>query len=160
MYFPQSRNPWPWAIALTFVLFISAQMLMIRLAVRDFEGPDSVQYYKMGLEYSQEIKRQKLQRELGWQLKSNLNPPVRPGANWAWQGRMLDKQGQVLQGELWISFKRPATKAHDQKVQALWDGTHFNATWNAEPGPWVVEYEFTTERLVWKRSQRCIVEKS
>ncbi|MFN8613611.1 MAG: FixH family protein [Vulcanimicrobiota bacterium] len=139
-------KPWPTAIVLALATFISIQLSLVRLAARGFEGPDDVNYYKMGLEYSKELERQKVQRRNGWHLEVLQRTPL--------QCRILDRVGNPLQGQLDVAFKRPATRSQDQAVQAQAQGGAYRADWKPVAGPWLVDFHFASQGQEFRSRQR------
>jgi nitrogen fixation protein FixH len=141
------QNPWPYGLAAALGLFVAVQMAFVRIATRGFEGPDNVQYYRMGIQYSEEVRRQQLQRELGWHLESSVEPG-------RFRARMLDASGKPLDGKMTVKFRRPVTKKNDQQLlTTVKDGYH-HADWQSSPGQWVIEVQFEQGRLVWKGERR------
>ncbi|MBX3172353.1 MAG: FixH family protein [Candidatus Eremiobacteraeota bacterium] len=137
---------WPAAIVISLGLFVSVQIGLVRLAARGFEGPDDVNYYKMGLEYSRELERQQVQRRNGWRLEVLRRSPL--------QCRLLDRQGQPLLGRLEVAFKRPATRRQDQRLEADLRGGLYEARWQPVSGPWLVDFQFEREGQVFRSRQR------
>lgn len=137
---------WPIAIVLSLALFISVQIGLIRIATSGFEGPDDVNYYKMGLEYSRELERQKVQRRNGWRLEVLQRAPL--------QCRMLDRLGQPLEGHLEVVFKRPATRSQDQKLQPTRSQGLYQVAWRTDSGPWLVDFQFDREGQIFRSRQR------
>ncbi len=137
---------WPAAIITSLAVFVSVQIGLVRLAASGFEGPDDVNYYKMGLEYSQELERQKVQRRTGWHLEVLQRAPL--------QCRMLDRQGQPLEGGLEVTFKRPATRSQDQKLVASGTRGVYAGRWRPDSGPWLVDFQFDCQGQVFRARQR------
>ena len=140
---------WPAAIVISLAVFISVQIGLVRLAASGFEGPDDVNYYKMGLEYSRELERQKVQRRTGWQLEVLQRSPL--------QCRMLDRQGQPLAGRLEVTFKRPATRSQDQKLVASDRPGGFAGNWQPAAGPWLVDFQFVCQGQTFRARQRWVM---
>lgn len=141
------KNPWPYGLAGALGLFVVVQIAFVRIATRGFEGPDNVQYYRMGIQYSDEIRRQKLQRELGWELETSVEPGH-------FRARMLDAQGKPLHGAMILKFRRPVTKKDDQLITATLRDGWYEAEWQTSPGQWVIEIHFEQGRHVWKGERR------
>ncbi len=139
-------KPWPTAIVLSLAIFVSLQLWLVRLAAHGFEGPDDVNYYKMGLEYSRELERQKVQRRNGWRLEVLQRAPL--------QCRVLDRQGRPLEGELEVLFKRPATRSQDQILQAAPANGAYQAQWRPVTGPWLVDFHFKSQGQDFRARQR------
>jgi nitrogen fixation protein FixH len=144
------NNWWPYGIVTAFVLFIGVQIALIRIAASGFEGPDRVDYYRLGLEYNQELRRQQLQKESGWHLDSQLQPGT-------FRARMLDREGKPVVGTMKVTFRRPVTKKEDQLVVATLVGGTYVAHWNATPGQWVLDVRFQSARYEWVGQQRTVV---
>lgn len=146
MSFLNSPRIWPIGIILSLSIFVIFQISLVRLASSGFEGPDDVQYYKMGLEYSREVERQHHQRINGWQLQVLQQQPLRC--------RMLDRQGHALDGEMKVRFKRPATQSQDQRQLASRDGQDYLVTWQPKPGQWLVDFDFQSGGQIFRRQLR------
>ncbi len=162
MLYPEGRrprNPWPWGLGLCFAGFISLQIGLVRLASAGFEGPDQVHYYRMGLEHSKELQRQKAQRELGWKLEVAFPESLESGAR-HWRTRMIDRQGRPVDGRLSLRFKRPATKTQDFQIDATSEAGALVSQFTLAPGWWVVELEFLSEHHKWLQHQRCHVQEN
>ena len=139
-------KPWPTAIVLSLAIFVSVQLSLVRLAAQGFEGPDDVNYYKMGLEYSRELERQKVQRRNGWRLEVVQKAPL--------QCMVLDRQGRPLEGELQVVFKRPATRSQDQSLPAPLSNGAYQAQWHPVTGPWLVDFHFKSQGQDFRARQR------
>ncbi|MBN9420661.1 MAG: FixH family protein [Candidatus Eremiobacteraeota bacterium] len=137
---------WPAAVILSLSVFVSIEIGLVRLAARGFEGPDDVNYYKMGLEYSRELERQKVQRDNGWRLEVLQRAPLRC--------RLLSRDGSVLQGQLQVAFKRPATRSQDQRLDAGFADGVYSAEWQPAAGPWLVDFQFARDGQVFRARQR------
>ena len=153
---PKPKNPWPWGLGLCFAAFITLQISLVRLASNGFEGPDQVQYYRLGLEHSKELERQKVQRELGWHLETALPDEIDPQPQ-VWRTRMLSRQGALQSGKLTLRFKRPATKTQDFQVEARDEDGWLSSEFQLAPGWWVVELEFHSQGQKWLQHRRCFV---
>ena len=160
---------WPTGIALALGCFVTLQVSLVVLSARGFEGPDQVRYYKMGLEYSQEVERQQRQRQNGWQLdiepraealpSALMTPPsgkmsdivCAPGQ--PLRCRVLDAQGNPLSGSLKVYFKRPATLTLDHWGQVKGTPSGFEVEWQPQSGWWLAEFELESQgqRFVVKR---------
>lgn len=166
------RDPWPYGIVLFILIFVTCQFSMVAIASRHFEGPDEVQYYKMGLEYSKEVQRQKLQRDLGWHLQHNLaakaelpatlDEPTSSGMKvlpyqsqpFEWSAQILDSKNQPVKGQLHLTMKRPVTKKDDAVILVSENQGQYHATLPLKPGTWVVDCQFETEKMNWHQSFR------
>ena len=137
---------WPVAIVVSLALFVSLQIGLVCLATSGFEGPDDVNYYKMGLEYSRELQRQKVQRRNGWRLAVLQRAPL--------QCRMLDRLGQTLEGRLEVVCKRPATRSEDQKLAPAGSQGLYEAPWRPAAGVWLVDFQFEREGQIFRSRQR------
>jgi nitrogen fixation protein FixH len=128
---------WPTGIGLSLGCFVALQISLVVFSARGFEGPDHVRYYKMGLEYSQEVERQQRQRESGWQLLVGATPSQPLFV------RLVDAKGKPLQGRLKVFFKRPATLTLDHYAEVKAEKDGYLVNWKPQPGWWNVEFEFT-----------------
>lgn len=153
---PKPKNPWPWGLGLCFAAFITFQISLVRMASNGFEGPDQVQYYRMGLEHSKELERQKVQRRLGWKLEKPFPEQLTPQRH-SWRTRMLAPGGADLNGTLTLRFKRPATKTQDFQVESQSVDGWLYCQFELQPGWWVVELEFLSGGQKWLQHQRCFV---
>lgn len=148
---PKPRwEPWPLAVILALLTFVAFQVALVILASRGFEGPDEVQYYRLGLEYSREVQRQAHQRRNGWRLHVTQKQPLRC--------QILDRQGRPLQGELTVCYKRPATRTQDHRfVATSTSGMEYQVDWQPGPGQWVVDFEFKSSGQHFRQQQRWSV---
>lgn len=145
---PEERSPWPWILTGALVAFVCFQILLVRFAVTSFEGPDEVDYYRMGLEHSKEIRRRDEQRKLGWTLKSR----------WESGGlycQVFDAQGKPVQGNLKVHLKRPATKSQDHTLSARpqADGWILEPVQNMQ-GTWNFQFELEAQGHQWRHRER------
>ena len=139
-------KPWPTAIILSLGVFVCLQLSLVRLAAKGFEGPDDVDYYKMGLEYSRELDRQHHQHQNGWQLQVLEYSPL--------QCQVLDRSGKPLQGKLEVRFKRPATRSQDQSLIPTESSGTYRADWRPARGVWLVDFQFTSQGQVFRTRRR------
>jgi nitrogen fixation protein FixH len=137
---------WPAAIVVSLSVFVSIEIGLVRLAARGFEGPDDVNYYKMGLEYSRELERQKVQRDNGWRLEVLQRVPLRC--------RLLSRDGELLEGRLQVAFKRPATRSQDQRALGVFRGGVYEVGWQPSAGPWLVDFQFARDGQIFRARQR------
>lgn len=137
---------WPAAVVLSLSIFVSIEIGLVRLAAQGFEGPDDVNYYKMGLEYSRELERQKVQRDNGWRLEVLQRSPLRC--------RLLDRLGEPLSGRLQVAFKRPATRSQDQRVVGVLREGVYEVVWQPAAGPWWVDFQFERDGQIFRTRQR------
>lgn len=125
------------------------QLSLVRLAAKGFEGPDDVDYYKMGLEYSRELERQQHQHQNGWQLQILEASPL--------QCRVLNRSGVPLQGDLEVRFKRPATRSQDQRLKLTESAGIYRSNWRPAKGLWLVDFQFTSQGQVFRTRRRWSV---
>lgn len=143
-------EPWPLAIMLALGCFVAFQIALVTMASRGFEGPDEVQYYKMGLEYNRELQRQAHQKRNGWRLQVMQQQPLRC--------QIVDRQGRPLQGELTVCYKRPATRTQDHRFVATSDAHHeYQVDWKPGAGQWVVDFDFKASGQHFRQQQRWSV---
>lgn len=110
-------NPWPWAIAGTFVLFAVVQAVLITIAATHFEPPDDPQYYKHSVEYSQKIRALQRQRDEGWRFAWNLPAEVPAGPPVDLRLEVTNGQGRPLEhAGLSVKVGRPATTREDRTL--------------------------------------------
>jgi nitrogen fixation protein FixH len=144
-------------ITLVLAGFVSIQMYLVRLANTGFEGPDNVDYYKMGLEYNKEIQRQEAQRQLGWKLTSNLQDSLAPSAHFPLQIEAVDRTGRHIPGDLKVYLRQPATKRLDLKLPVTLRGEEYSADLKLEPGVWDVTMELQAQSFRWIQTKRVFV---
>ena len=149
MSFLSKQRIWPIGIIATLFLFVCFEIGLVVMASRTFEGPDDVHYYKMGLEYSREVERQKHQRHNGWQLEILQQVPLRC--------RMLDRQGHPLSGEMKVCCKRPATQTQDQTLEILHQGQDYVGSWRPDRGKWLIDFNFESEGQIYRRRLHWIM---
>lgn len=143
---PHARHSaWPAGLFLTFAAFLAVQLHMVRVATRGFEGPDEVQYYKMGIEYDRELQRQQSQRLLGWTLR-----PLPSPLPCDFEVEVRDAAGRPVVGQLTAKFGRPATRSQDQQAQVEGMRVH----WLPASGPWRLTLTLQRGRDSWRRHLR------
>lgn len=153
----QSPTPkdsrWAWFVVAALIGFVLVQMALIRIAVKNFEGPDEVDYYRMGLEHSKEIQRREQQRQLGWVLH------FQPGSQ-GLKVQILDPEGQAVEGKLTLLARRPATRSQDQRLEGQPVEGGWLVDWRAAPGAWRLDFELEQAGRVWRQSRRIYGESS
>ena len=137
--------------------YSEAVVYLVNLACRNFEGPDQVDYYKMGLDYSKEIKRQEAQRALGWKLTSNLPSQLPSTDHFPLKVSAVDRQGRHLKGSLLLSLRQPATKRLDRRFLVEQRGDEYHADLQLPPGVWHVTMEFQSSSFRWTHTDRIFV---
>lgn len=152
-----NKTLWPVGLAILLGTFIVVQIYLVTLAGRSFEGPDQVDYYRMGLDYNKEIKRQEAQRSLGWKLTSNLPAQLPATDHFPMAISAVDRQGRHLQGTLMLTLRQPATKRLDQKVKVELQGDQYKADMKLSAGVWDVTMEFHSSSFRWTQTKRIFV---
>lgn len=104
---------WPVGLMISFLVFFVMIGTMVYTAGHRFEGPDDVKYYKMGLEYSKEIQRQKVQHDLGWVVETDLSKMPQVQRNTLTKLDCKDHSGKPIEGEIEARFSRPVTTKDD-----------------------------------------------
>jgi len=131
--------------------FVCLQIMLVRFAVTSFEGPDQVDYYRMGLEHSKEIRLRDEQRKLGWTLTTRL----RSGQLHC---QILDAQGVPIQGNLKVHLKRPATKTQDRILEGKATGDGWILVWQPseqdQQGAWNFDFDLEAQGHRWLHSER------
>lgn len=129
-------EPWPWAIAGVLLTFVAVQVFLVSLAGRHFEGPDESNYYKMGLNYDNQMARHRQ----GWHVVSNLPHQIPAGQPLQLSAIVVDRQGKAVAGKVTAHFGRPATKSQDSEVA-------LPGSWTPLQGWWDVTYSIDGETL-------------
>lgn len=139
-----SWNPWPLGLSLALGLFVTIQLSVVTMASTTFEGLDDVEYYRHGVEYGQEIARQKMQSELGWKL----SPKVTDNALYL---AITDADGKPVQrAKVQATVGRPATITQDSDHTLSETGPGiYQVPFHLGPGHWRIRLEITKgEKLV------------
>ncbi|MGE0493823.1 MAG: FixH family protein [Vulcanimicrobiota bacterium] len=139
-------NPWPMGLFLSLALFITVQLSVVGLAASTFEGLDDVEYYRHGIEYGQEIQRQKMQKDLGWQIEFNLKEGIPTRREYPLRVRLQDRDGKPVVGaKAHLKMGRPATIRDDQQfdLKEVGPGIHEVAI---VPGPGAWRFDLTVEK--------------
>jgi nitrogen fixation protein FixH len=142
-------NPWPFGLTMTLVLFVIIQLSVVTLATTSFEGLDDVEYYRHGVEYGQEIARQKMQKELGWKLSPKVSEDTLYLA-------LQDADGKPVQrAEVVATAGRPATVKDDQTVQLKEVGPGiYEAPLSLQGGAWRIRLEVSKGETLLKAEFR------
>lgn len=69
-----TRNPWPWAIVLTFVLFISGTVSLVVMACSQKVELVSNNYYEQELQFQEQLDRMNHTSQLAAPAKINYDP--------------------------------------------------------------------------------------
>lgn len=148
---PKQSSPWPWIVSGSLMVFVCLQLLMVRFAVTSFEGPDEVDYYRMGLEHSKEIRLRDEQRKLGWTLTTRLKSDQL-------YCQVLDAQGVPVQGNLKVHLKRPATKTQDLTLEGKPTQDGWILDWQPSEkdrqGSWNFHFDLETQGHRWLHRER------
>lgn len=129
-------NPWPTGLFITLATFVVVQLSVVTLATTSFEGLDDVEYYRHGVEYGQEIARQKMQKELGWKL----DPKVKDGKIYL---AIVDADGKpVTRAKVEATVGRPATVKDDSLLALSETGPGiYQAPLSLASGAWRIRLE-------------------
>ncbi len=132
-------NPWPLGLTLALGLFMAVQITVVSLAASTFEGLDDVEYYRHGIEYGQEIARQKMQKSLEWRIEFNLHQGIPSDQPYPLRVRLQNKDGKPITGaDAKLKMGRPATVAQDQLLEMT------------EVGPGIHEVTVTPQAGAWR----------
>ena len=151
----KSWNPWPLGLTLALTLFVIVQLSVVTLATTSFEGLDDVEYYRHGVEYGQEIARQKMQSELGWKL----SPKV---ADQTLYLAITDADGKpVTRAQVEATVGRPATITEDSQFALKEVGPGiYQAPLHLGHGHWRIRLEVRKGETLVKAEFREIGNKS
>lgn len=129
-------NPWPVGLTVLLTGFITFQLAVVTMATTTFEGLDDVEYYKHGIEYGQEIARQRHQRELGWTISPKWVD------NTLYLAVLDADQKPVQKATVRAVVGRPATPRDDHEVtlESVGPGI-YSAPLKEQPGRWLVRLE-------------------
>ncbi len=142
-------NPWPTGLFLTLAAFVVVQLSVVTLAATSFEGLDDVEYYRHGVEYGQEIARQKMQSELGWNLDSRMDKDELYLA-------IQDADGKpVSRAKVSVTVGRPATVREDSvhTLSEVGPGI-YKAPMPLAPGDWRLRFEVSKGETLVKAEVR------
>lgn len=142
-------NPWPTGLFVTLALFVTVQLSVVTMATTTFEGLDDVEYYRHGVEYGQEIARQKMQKELGWKLEPKVTKEHLYVA-------IVDADGKpVTRAKVEATVGRPATLKHDSQFALAEDGPGiYKAPLHLAPGNWRIKLEVNKKDVLLKAEFR------
>jgi len=140
-----------------FLTFFCIQGRMVYLATHGFEGPDSVDYYREGLEYNREIVRQNRQRAMAWQVSDDLPSQMRAGERLVIHVRCLDRDGQPLNGQMRVDVGHPATRIGDAKLSGEIVDGHGKLAWVSQPGTWDFTLHLDCNGRHWQSKSRVQV---
>lgn len=142
-------NPWPMGLGLTLALFCAIQTSVVCFASSSFQGLDDVEYYRHGVEYGQEIARQRNQRELGWSVDSHLKEDRLMIA-------VVDSDGKpVTRAKAEAVIGRPASLKDDRRVPLVEVGPGiYVALVKTEPGAWRIRWELSKGDIIVKVESR------
>ena len=141
---------WSHGLILGFLTFICIEMALVHVATSNFDGPDDPNYYKMGMEYSQEVDRRKAQHELGWTLRCQADGQTMLAI-------AQDPSGHPVDGKLVVFAKRPATKRFDSELKTHFDGVDYRADWKPERGVWDLDFDLEARGQHFKTTRRMVV---
>lgn len=111
----KSFNPWPYGLAVALIAFCTVQFSLVALASTSFEGLDDVEYYRHGVEYGKEIRRQERQADLGWTIAHNLKTEATTEKAFPLRVALLDfDQKPVMKAKVKVKVGRPATLRDDR----------------------------------------------
>lgn len=134
----KSWNPWPTGLFVSLLTFVVVQLSVVTMATTSFEGLDDVEYYRHGVEYGQEIARQRMQKELGWKLDPQWS---REQLHLA----IVDADGKpVTRAKVQAVAGRPATLKDDQALTLEEFGPGlYRAPLTLSPGEWRIRLEIS-----------------
>lgn len=147
-------EPWPFALVVFGVLFVTVQVCLIAWVSKGFEGPDDMQYYRHGLEYGKVVRQQERQRELGWRLSTNVTAALPAGRVTPLEVSLVERTGQPLTGaDIALKAGRPATQRDDVRL-SLREARPGTYATPLQLGPGVWDLQFTV-----RHGRETIVEK-
>ncbi|MBM3462859.1 MAG: hypothetical protein FJX76_12220 [Armatimonadetes bacterium] len=153
----KKMQPWPLGIAVLFVLFVTFQIGLIATVSHGFEGPDDVQYYRNGLEFSRQVAQQRRQESLGWRVETNVGAVV--PAHFALVVTARDARGGTLpDARVSVEVGRPATRRDDARYGLKPVGEHFSVPLTLAPGAWELKLTVRAAGETWMRKIRTSVE--
>ena len=151
------KNIWPIGLAAWLIFFVCAQFTMVYFSRQGFEGPDQVDYYKLGLDYNRERQRQEAQHKLGWKLAVALPEQIHGGQPFDLRVGASDRQGRQLEGELFVLLRQPVTKRFDRKVPLVRKGSSYTSQITLAPGVWDLNFEFRCASFRYLHTRRVFV---
>jgi nitrogen fixation protein FixH len=139
------RNPWPYAIALYFVLFISAMTIWIAFAVRNDHQLVRRDYYEQELKFQNEL--DSFQRAAGENIQISYQPETRlltftlpPNATGT------------------IHFYRPSNVRSDRQIGlALQNGIQIIDVKAFDPGLWKVQLHWSANGAEFRHDRRIVL---
>ena len=147
------RNPWPWAIVLTFVLFISGTIGLVVMACSQKVDLVSANYYEQELKFQGQLERMKRATELGPQAavtyvaaKESITISLPP-----------EQVRQEVRGQ--IQLYRPAEAGLDRKMELQPDshGTQSLDARGLKPGLWKIRVSWTAGKQDYFIDQKVVI---
>lgn len=145
-------QPWPLALAVSFVLFVLFQLALVAAVSAGFEGTDDPAYYEHGLEYGG------THQARGWKVICEVGGAV-SGKPLALRLRPLDERGGALRGaRMQVLVARPATRRYDKPVTVTENSPGlYQGSVSLPPGPWDVRVTVGCRGLQFEQSTRIVV---
>jgi nitrogen fixation protein FixH len=139
------RNPWPYAIALYFVLFISAMTIWIVFAVRNDHQLVRRDYYEQELKFQNEL--DSFQRASGENIQISYQPETRI---------LTFTFPHNTTGT--IHFYRPSNVRSDRQVPlALQNGVQTIDVKAFDPGLWKVQLHWSANGVEFRHDRRIVL---
>jgi nitrogen fixation protein FixH len=146
-------NPWPWAIILTFVVFISGTVGLVVMACSQKVELVSANYYEQELKFQGQLERLKRTSQLGAEAAVTYD---------AAQGRIRislppEQACQEVHGQ--IQFYRPAQADLDRQMQLQLDAKgsqSFDAS-GLKPGLWKIRVSWTAGKQDYLIDQKLVI---
>lgn len=147
------QNPWPWAIVLTFVLFISGTIGLVVMACSQKVDLVSANYYEQELKFQGQLERMKRTSELGSQAavtyvaaKESITISLPP-----------DHARQDVRGQ--IQLYRPAEAGLDRQMEFQPDGHGIQSldTRGLKPGLWKIRVSWTVGKQDYFIDQKIVI---
>ncbi len=147
------RNPWPYAIILTFIVFICGTIGLVVMASSQRVDLVSNNYYEQELKYQGQIERAKHARQ--------LNTPTLIAYDRTHQQIALtlpqEHSGRPLTGQ--IQLYRPSEAALDRqfRLQPDTQGHQTLDASNLRPGLWKIHIDWTVDKEDFATDQQVVI---
>lgn len=134
-------------------LSVVANLTMLYFSIVSFDGLVETNYYSKGLNYQNEIDRQKNQEKLGW--KSELHNTKNTFTVIA---RQINNT-PIKEADVSLNFFRDTQEGYDQeiKLKEVGIGTYQGSVDLNLKGIWTVTTQIRKNNSVWKKKEKIIL---
>lgn len=140
-----------------FATFITVDSVYIYLANKSWTGTLIQNPYQKGLNYNQTIQQSKKQKQLNWQIKTNIESL---GNKTAILTINLSNSSlkTIKNAEITAKFKRPTQEGFDFTKKILFNNKNYSKTIKFPlKGQWKIELTIKKDNNIFKSSQKKII---